>query len=205
MQLGRLVQAILAPAPDPRPMERTGGNLRPQLLGGVRDALERLEESRDQLGTRIIELRARLEDLEAEAREALAGGSRDVARHLLARRQIVASELELLERQLRATDDEVQRLALVEQQLSARIDVLTSRQRLIEARQGAAVIQVRVGEALAGLSDDIGEGPALPERRAEELEARAAALEELLRLHTPTQFEVERTLDELTRGLDEKT
>jgi phage shock protein A len=189
-------------------MERTAGSLHPQLLGGVRDALERIAESRDQLAVRITQLRGRLEDLEAEAREALADGSRDLARHLLARRQIVASELDLLERQLRATNDEVQRLALVEQQLAVRIDVLTTRQRLIEARQGAAAIQVRVGEALAGLSDeacDVPTAAASAERRTEELEARAAALDELLQVPNAALFELERTLDELERGLDEKT
>jgi phage shock protein A len=177
------MQAFLAPAPDPRRMERTAASLQPQLLGGVREALERIAESRDQLASRILQLRERLEGLEAEARDAVAEGSGDLARHVLARKQIVASELELLERHLRATNDEVQRLALVEQQIAARIELLTTRERLLEARQDAATIQVRVGEALAGLSDegdDVGWVHALAERRTEELEARAAALDELL-------------------------
>ena len=208
MPLGRLLRTFLAPAPDPRGMERTAGSLQPELLGGVRDALERIAESRNQLAVRITQLGGRLDDLEAEAREALAGGSRDLARHLLARRQIVASELDLLDRQLRATNDEVHRLALVEQQLAARIDVLTTRQRLIEARQGAAAIQVRVGEALAGLSDEACDVPTAAtsaERRTEELEARAAALDELLQIPSSALHELERTLDELERGLGEKT
>jgi phage shock protein A len=98
------------------------------------------------------------------------------------RRQLVASELELLQRQLRATNDEVERLALVEQQLATRIEVLTTRERVLEARQGAAAIRVRVGEALAGLSEEASvEGiPVGAESRANELEARAAALDELL-------------------------
>jgi phage shock protein A len=207
MPLGRLLHAFLAPAPDPRDMERAAGSLQPQLLGGVREALGRIAESRDDLALRVVQLRGRLEDLDAEAREALAGGSRDLARHVVARRQIVTSELELLERQLRATNDEVQRLALVEQQLAARIDVLTARRRLMEAREGAAAIQVRVGEALAGLSDDSGRAStatSMTERRTEELEARAAALDELLQGHTAALFEVENTLDELEHGLGGK-
>jgi phage shock protein A len=172
------------------------------MLGGVRDALERIAESRDQLAVRIEQLRGRFDGLDSEAREAVADGRRDLARHILARRQIVASELELLEGQHRATDDEVQRLTLVEQQLAVRIDVLTMRRRTIEARHGAAAIRVRVGEALAGLSDE-----AVPsvvggaERRVEELEARAAALDELLAARTSALFEAERTLEGLERDL----
>jgi phage shock protein A len=208
MAFRRLLQAFLAPAPDPRRLDRTAGSLQPQLLGGVRDALERIAESRDQLVARISQLRRRLEDREAEAREALAVGNRDLARHLLARRQLVASDLELLERQLRVTNDEVQRLALVEQQLAARVDLLSTRERLIEARHGAAAIRVRVGEALAGFSDEALDDPttaASAERRTEELEARAAALDELLEGRTGALFDLERTMDELERGLDEKT
>jgi phage shock protein A len=178
------------------------------MLASVRDALAAIAESRDQLAARIVELRERLESLEAEAREALAGGSRDRARGLLARRQVVASELELLEEQLRATNDQVERLALVEQQIAARIDLLVTRERLLEAREGAAAIQVRVGEALAGLSEEAGDlspPPAWGEQRAEELEARAAALDELIDPGAPGAFEVERLLDALELGLEETT
>jgi phage shock protein A len=205
MSFMRLLRAFLEPAPDPRRMERAAGSIQPQLLGGVRAALEEIAESRDQLAARIVQLRERLESLEAEAREALAGGGRDLARNVLARRQVVATELELLEHQLRATNDEVQRLALVEQQLASRIDVLTTRERLIEARRGTAAIQVRVGEALVGLSDEAAALPVSAERRAEELEARAAALDELLEVAILSPFEVEGTLDELARKLERET
>jgi phage shock protein A len=56
---------------------------------------------------------------------------------------------------------------------------------MIEARQSAAAIEVRVGEALTGISAEIADlAPELAcaDRRAEELEARAAAIDELLGL-----------------------
>jgi phage shock protein A len=185
MPLGRLLRAFLESAPDPRGTVSEARSLQPELLGGVRDALETVAAARDQLAARAEQLRERLASLEGEAREALAGGAGDVARRLLVRRQLVASELELLQRQLAATSDEAERLGIVEQRLTARIDVLTTRRQLLEARQDAAAIQIRVSEALAGLSDEVGgvdDLPAAAERRAEELEARAAALDELLDL-----------------------
>ena len=182
MPLWQLFRTFLAAAPDPRLTARSTGDALPEVLGGARAALDTVAAARDRLAARVVQVRERLEGLEAEAREALAGGSRDAARRSLARRQLVASELELLERQLHATNDEVERLALVEQQLATRIEVLTTRERLLEARQDAAAIRIRVGEALAGLSNDAGDDgvAASDERRAEELEARAAALDELL-------------------------
>jgi phage shock protein A len=160
----------------------------------VRTAIDSIAVTRDQLAGRARQLCERLEGLEVEAREALAGGKDDVARRILARRQIAASELELLERQLRTANDELDRLALVEQQLAARIEVLATRERLLEARQDAAAIRIRVGEALAGLSDELDvdrDAATSAERRAEELEARAAALDELLDAADPGVFEIE--------------
>jgi phage shock protein A len=194
MALGQLLRAFLAPAPDPRAAASTAASSRPDALGIVRNAMESVVAARDQLAGRAGQLRERLEGLEAEAREALAGGGDDLARRILARRQIVASELELLQRQLRTANDEVARLALVEQQLTARADALATRERLLEARQDAATIRIRVGEALVGLSDEVDVGRDAPEdaeRRAEELEARAAALDELLDAPVPGVFEIE--------------
>jgi phage shock protein A len=81
--------------------------------------------------------------------------------------------------QLAEADVESERLRAVERRLEA----LLSRRRVLEARENAAAVQVRVGEALAGISDELAAlGPDLveAEERAEELEARAAAIDGLL-------------------------
>ena len=56
MPLGRLLRVFLEPAPDPRRTERAAGNLHPQVLAGVQDALATIAESRDQLAARIIKI-----------------------------------------------------------------------------------------------------------------------------------------------------
>jgi len=81
--------------------------------------------------------------------------------------------------QLTEADVDSERLHAVEQRLEA----FLSRRRMVEARGNAAALQVRVGEALAGISDELAAlGPDLveAEERAEELEARAAAIDGLL-------------------------
>jgi phage shock protein A len=81
-------------------------------------------------------------------------------------------ERALLEELLRTADREAERLHRV-----------LARVRLLETRRESAEAQVRVGEALAGISEEIGGlGPDLArgEEQAEELEARAEALARLL-------------------------
>jgi phage shock protein A len=204
MALGRLLREFMAPAPDPRRTYRHVESLEPELLGNVRAALSTIAASRDQLDARTTQIRQRLPRFEDEARQALAEGRKDVARQVLERRQIAARELELLEKQLRAADLEAERLALVEQRLAARIEAFLARERMVEARQSAAEVQVRVGEALAGISEEIAElGPELAraEDHAEELEARAAAIDRLLDVGALGALEVERQLDQLEREL----
>jgi len=82
-------------------------------------------------------------------------------------------------RQLAESEVESERLRAVERRLEA----ILSRRRMLEARQNAAALQVRVGEALAGISDELAAlRPDLveAEERAEALEARAAAIDRLL-------------------------
>jgi phage shock protein A len=208
MRLGRLLREFTAPAPDPRGAYRDADALGPELLDRVRAALDGVAASRGQLEARADAVRERLPQLDEHARQALRAGRQDVARQALARRQIAEAELALLERQLGEADAEAGRLALVEQQVAARIDALAARERVLEARQSAAEAQVRVNEALAGISDRLaGLGPDLAqvEERTEEVEARAAAIDRLLDAAAldgvPCEDELEERLAALRREL----
>lgn len=201
MTLRRLWLAFMHPAPDPRREHHGIDCSEVSLLCEVRAAVQSIAAARAQLATREAQLHEHQLQLDSEARTALAHGREDLARHTLERRQIVARELELLERQLASAEREAQRLALAEQQLVARIDAHRAQGRMLEARETAAAIQVRVGEALAGISAEIADvAPELAraEQRAEELEARAAAIDELLNLGEDHRrlFESDRTPNE---------
>jgi phage shock protein A len=184
MALRRLLRMFMAPAPDPRHSGR-GEPGDASLLSEVRAALDTLADAQDRLGARTGELQVRLDHLESEARQALANGREDLARRSLEQRHSTASELELLERQLLAADRDAERLARAGQQLTARVEAISAQERMLEARRSAAAIQVQVGEALVGISaeiDDCVPELARAEQRAEELEARAAAIDHLLSL-----------------------
>jgi phage shock protein A len=199
--LGRFLSEFMAPAPDPRERCRDAASLEPELLGTIRAALANIASSRDELEARTAELGRRLPELEDQARCALQDGREDVARLALERRRIAAAELALLDDQLRAAHLEAARLAAVEQQFAARIDAVLARERMLETRQSVAAIQVRVGEALAGISVELaGLAPDLAqaEEHAEALEARAAAIDRMLDPGAPG---VDAKLAELEREL----
>jgi hypothetical protein len=74
---------------------------------------------------------------------------------------------------------EIERL----RRLAGRLEALLLRQRLLETRRTVADVEVRVGEAIAGISGELAD-LGLAERQVAETEARAAALEELQRFDT---------------------
>jgi phage shock protein A len=85
--------------------------------------------------------------------------------------------------QAREIEAEEHSLALVEQRLLARIESIRARHEVVAARRDAAEAQVRINEALTGLSaelGDLGAAVAQAERSAEAMRARSDAIESLI-------------------------
>src|SRR5262249_27000230 len=133
-----------------------------------------------QLEERATDLRQRLIELDARARRALAAGERTGARDVLFLHEAAGAELGAMTRQRNELEAEEQRLSLGEQRLAALIDKYHARERLILVRHDAAEAGVRIAEALAGLSRELGRPDLLDaETKIRDLEARAAAIDEL--------------------------
>jgi len=184
---GRLrdaVKAALAPAADPREVYANPERKQRELLDSVVAAIGQLRASRERLAGKAGEVRAKLPALLDQARSELAAGRRDLARHALVRRQAAAGELQVLERQLADVEREQSELELLESRLAAQLEALAARQEVILARYSAAEAQVRIREAAAGVSGDFAELAAALRRaedRTESMEARATAIDRLVR------------------------
>jgi phage shock protein A len=175
------VRALLAPAEDPR----QGGDIRRQheLLGAVRHAAGELGAARERIQGRRRGAEAGLPALEALARAALAAGDRAAARAALRRHVLGTAQAAALAAQAREIEGEEQALAAVEQRLLARMESVRAREQVVAARLEAAQAQVRINEALTGLSGELGElgeAVARAERSASAMRARSDAVEELV-------------------------
>jgi len=88
-----------------------------------------------------------------------------------------------LEKQLQEIEIEENKLSLTEQRLSSQLTAFFTRQELLAARYSAAEAQVNIGEALSGVSEDLaelGRAMASTERKSEQMQARAAAIDRLV-------------------------
>ena len=176
--------AALAPAVDPREVNLTSHQKQRVLLERVAHAIQEVIAARGRLEASAESVRAKLPELEAQARSELQAGRRNMARLALQRRQVAQVELATLERQLAEVEREEVALSMVEQRLSAQIEAFAARQEVIRARYSAAEAQVRINEAVTGVSADFADLAAALQRAEEKtqsMQARATAIDRLVK------------------------
>lgn len=175
--------AALAPAPDPRVTHLTSHQKQRALRNQVGKAIENVTAAKQRLQAAADGVRERLPALEDQARTELKAGRETMARLALQRRHVAELELQTLDRQLAEVENEEVTLAMIEQRLSAQIEAFAARQEVIKARFSAAEAQVRINEAVTGVSQDFAELSATlqqAEERTESLQARATAIDRLV-------------------------
>jgi phage shock protein A len=182
-RLKAVLAGMLAPAVDPRLEAPSPYQRQLELIGRVRAALAEIAVSKKQLEGRTEAIRRTCALLRTQARVALEGGFTDVARLALQRRRAALAQLDLLETQIGEISNEESRLMLAAQQLAAQIESIRARQDVLSARYTAAEAQLRIGEALAGVSGDL---QALcdelerTEARTEDMQTRSEAIQDLM-------------------------
>jgi phage shock protein A len=181
--LAKGANVALAPAPDPRVTHLTTHQKQRALLDQVIKASEEVTAAKVRLKATADAVRQKLPAMEEQARNELRSGHEAAARLALQRRQAVAHELETLELQLAEVEREESALAMIEQRLSGQIEAFAARQEVIRARYSAAEAQVRLNEAMTGVSQDFADLTAAlhrAEQTTEDMQARATAIDRLV-------------------------
>ena len=186
-RITRLVKAsatvALAPAPDPRVTHLTTHQKQRALLHQVEAAHQEVAAAKARLQATADAVRQKLPSMEDQARQELHSGNEAMARLMLQRRMVVLNELQTLERQLGEVAKEEGALVIIQQRLSGQIDAFAARQEVVRARFSAAEAQVRINEAMTGVSQDFAELTSAlqhAEQTTEDMQARAIAIDQLV-------------------------
>lgn len=182
-QLTSMFKNLLEPADDPRQTYANPWQRQQELLSRVQEALLQNTNLRKRLQQRIVGLQSKIPQLQETAKQAVAAGRDDMARMALQQRQLALMEMKTLEANAQEVWLEEQRIAIVEQRLTAQIDAMRVRQEMTAARYTAAESQVMVHEALNGFSKelaDMGMTIEHTEQKTERLQAQANAFEEMM-------------------------
>lgn len=176
------LDTLLEPAEDPRDAFSDPQERQRDLLARVREAHACNTALRQRLENRRAKLQAKLPRLEELARQALAAEREDMARLALQQRQFALVELKSLDASAMEVQLEENRIAVIEQRLSARLEAMRLRQEMTAVRYTAAESQVMVNEAVSGISKemtDLSEAIEQAEQKAEHMQARASAIDQL--------------------------
>ncbi len=173
---------ILDRAEDPRETLDYAYDKQREMLQNVKRGIVEMVTTKRRLQLQAEKVRASVPNVENQARQALAAGREDLARLALQRKQTAMIELEGLEQQIDQLELEQEKMTQAEQRLVAKVDAFRSRKELIKAQYNAAQAQVRIGSALSGISEEMGDVQLAVERaeyKTENLRAKAGAIDEL--------------------------
>lgn len=179
----RGIKSIFEPAEDPRKAFADAYSRQRDLLLNVQNALSDIESVKTNLEIKLPEVESKLPELKALARKALKDEGEDSARVALQRYQIATIELETLKSQIDEVGLEEKRMSLVEQQLTTQIEASFARQEVIYARYNAFEAEMRINEALTGVSKEITDldtALKLAEDKTKLMQARAVDVEQLI-------------------------
>lgn len=153
-----------------------------EMLQNVKRGIVEMVTTKRRLQLQAEKVRASIVNVENQARQAMAAGREDLARMALQRKQTALIELEGLDEQIAQLELEQEKLTHAEQRLTAKVEAFRSKKEIIKAQYNAAQAQVRIGSALSGVSEEMGDVQLAVERaedKTQNLRAKAGAINEL--------------------------
>lgn len=191
-------------AEDPRETMDYSYEKQLELLRNVKRGIVEVVTSKRRIELQAQQIRDSQTRLEGQARDALAAGREDLARLALQRKQMAQQQLVGLEEQVRSLEGEQEKMTIAEQRLSAKVEAFRTHKEVVKAQYTAAEAQVRIGEAVSGLSEefaDVGMSIDRAEEKTARLRAKASAIDELTSSGMLTDMSIGAPQDDIGREL----
>ncbi len=178
-----------------------------EMLQKVKRGVADVVTSKKRLQLQTAKLEESIVKLDGQARQAMAGGREDLARTALERKALIQAQLQGLDGQIAQLEQQQQSLVSQERRLSAKVESFRTQKEVIKAQYSAAEAQVRIGEATTGLGEemsDVGLAVQRAQDKTEQMQARAAAVDELVStgaiddLTAPAGSDIDRQLTEMS-------
>ena len=162
-----------------------------QMVQNVKRGVADVVTAKKRLQMQSEKLQQDVVKLEDQARKALANGREDLARTALERKTLAQQQLQGLDQQIAGLEAQQEKLIENEKRLSAKVEAFRSQKEVIKAQYSAAEAQVKIGEAASGIGEemaDVGLAIQRAKDKTETMQARAAAVDELVEAGTLEDF-----------------
>lgn len=129
------------------------------------------------------QLQQQMDKLDGQALQALQANREDLARMALQRKETLLMQINSFEQQIAQLREQETRLVTMERQISSRVEAFRTQKEMIKAQYGAAQAQVKINEAVTGISQEMSEMNLAMQRAQDKvlsMQARANAMDTLI-------------------------
>jgi phage shock protein A len=176
-------------------------------LQKVKKGVAEVVTAKKRLELQTQKLETELPKLDQQARQALGAGREDLARQALERKAFAQQQLQSLDKQIAGLEAQQEKLIVGEKRLAAKVEAFRTQKETIKAEYSAAEAQVRISEAASGIGEEMADTGLAIERardKTDQMQARAAAVDELVEAGTLEDFsggtELDRELAQIATG-----
>src|SRR5579884_3218016 len=155
-------------------------------LQNVKRGIADVATAKKRLELQYASMQEQIAKLDGQAREALKANRED-----LARKAAIQGQLDAIMAQGQQLEAQQRKLVEGEKALAAKVEAFRTQKEVIKAQYSAAEAQVRIGEAATGIGEHMADVGAAVERakdKTQQLQARAAAVDELTQAGTLEDF-----------------
>src|SRR5580698_6279809 len=147
---------VLDKAEDPRDTLDLSYEKQVEQLTKVRRGVADVATARKRIELQAQGLQKQADKLQGQAKAALEQGNEDLAREALSRRAALGEQLTELKTQHDQITEQEQKLVQTSQELQVRVGRFRTQKETMKASYTAAEAQTKVGEAVSGISDSMG-------------------------------------------------
>ncbi len=177
------VSKALDKAEDPRETLDYSYEKQLEMLQKVKRGIVEVTTAKKRLELQLAKQHEDVAKMDSQARAALQQSREDLARVVLQRKAAAMETIASLQTQVSNLDTEQAKLVDAESRLQAKVESFRTRKEVIKATYSAAEAQVRIGEAISGISEemtDVGMAIDRAENKTAQLQAKATAIDELM-------------------------
>ena len=162
-----------------------------ELLNKLRRDIAAVITAKKQLEMQKAKVMANINTLDQQAGRALDSNKEDLARLALERKNVVLQQISNLDIQIADIQQQQDKLKDTERRLSTKVQEFKTRKEVIKAQYSSAEAQVRIKESITGISEemsDVGVSLNRAEEKAQKVQAKAQALDEMIDSGTLTDY-----------------
>jgi phage shock protein A len=177
-------------------------------LQNVKRGIADVATAKKRLELQYTSMQQQVDKLDGQARDAVTANREDLAREALTRKAAIQGQLDSIMQQGQQLEAQQQKLVEGEKTLSSKVESFRTQKEVIKAQYSAAEAQVKIGEAATGIGSNMADVGAAVERakdKTAQLQARAAAVDELtaagtLDDFTSTDDDIDRQLKQISQS-----